>query len=71
MREVKKMSIPNAPCKGCVAPKRFSGCHDVCPEYLKFKDDKLQYNLQLASIKHTNAYFQEGAVKHRKLKGQK
>ena len=22
-------------CKGCVAPKRFPGCHSVCPEYLE------------------------------------
>ena len=24
-------------CKGCVAPKRYPGCHAVCPEYLKEK----------------------------------
>lgn len=24
-------------CKGCVAPKRYPGCHDRCPEYLKQK----------------------------------
>lgn len=21
-------------CKGCVAPKRYPGCHDHCPEYI-------------------------------------
>ena len=29
--------IPNFSCKGCVAPKRYPGCHDHCPEYLKAK----------------------------------
>ena len=24
-------------CKGCVAPKRYPGCHDRCPEYQKEK----------------------------------
>jgi len=24
-------------CKGCVAPKRHSGCHSKCPEYLEEK----------------------------------
>ena len=24
-------------CKGCVAPKRYPGCHDRCPEYKKQK----------------------------------
>lgn len=28
---------PNFCCKGCVAPKRYPGCHDHCPEYLKQK----------------------------------
>ena len=29
-------------CKDCVAPKRYPGCHDHCPEYLvqKEKHDK-------------------------------
>lgn len=25
-------------CKGCVAPKRHSGCHSKCPEYLQEKE---------------------------------
>lgn len=24
-------------CRNCVAPKRYPGCHDRCPEYLKEK----------------------------------
>ena len=63
------MGIPNAPCKDCIG--RYEGCHDKCDRYQSYKKQKFEYNLQLASIKHTNAYFQEGAVKHRKLKGQK
>ena len=31
-------------CMGCVAPKRYPGCHDHCPEYLaeKAKHDELK-----------------------------
>lgn len=25
-------------CKGCVAPKRYPGCHGHCPEYLQEKE---------------------------------
>ena len=25
-------------CKGCVAPKRYPGCHDHCPEYIEEKE---------------------------------
>ena len=24
-------------CRGCIAPKRYPGCHDHCPEYLTQK----------------------------------
>lgn len=24
-------------CKDCIAPKRYPGCHDVCPEYIHEK----------------------------------
>jgi len=43
------MSVIIKCCNGCVAPKRYPGCHDHCPEYaaekaeyekLKAKDDK-------------------------------
>lgn len=27
-------------CEYCVPPKRYSGCHDHCPEYLKVKAEK-------------------------------
>ena len=31
-------------CNGCVAPKRYPGCHDHCPEYReeKAKEDALK-----------------------------
>ena len=46
-------------CKGCVAPKRYPGCHAVCPEYLAdkerherrkeeyYKDEKLNVAINL------------------------
>ena len=37
-------------CKGCVAPKRYPGCHDHCPEYLEQKAEhdriKAEYDKQ-------------------------
>lgn len=32
------MSVGIKCCKGCIAPKRHSGCHSKCPEYLKEKE---------------------------------
>lgn len=26
-------------CEGCVAPKRYPGCHATCPEYLQEKEE--------------------------------
>lgn len=38
-------------CKGCVAPKRYPGCHGHCPEYIAEKAEhdsrKAEYNEQL------------------------
>lgn len=31
-------------CKGCVAPKRYPGCHDRCPEYI---EQKAQHNAEV------------------------
>ena len=61
------MSVPNAPCQNCIGRKQ--GCHDSCERYQAYRKRKLEYNLQMASIKKTNSYFQEGAMKHHK--GQK
>lgn len=33
-------------CKGCVAPKRYPGCHDHCPEYIA---EKAQYEERKAA----------------------
>lgn len=32
-------------CKDCVAPKRYPGCHDHCPEYIK---EKTAYDAKMA-----------------------
>lgn len=37
------MSRP-CPCKGCVAPKRYPGCHADCPEY---KDWNIEHQQDL------------------------
>lgn len=33
------MSITDNPCKECVAPKRYPGCHAVCEAYGKWKEE--------------------------------
>ena len=37
-------------CMGCVAPKRYPGCHDHCPEYLAKKAEhnriKAEYDMK-------------------------
>lgn len=30
----------DSPCHGCVAPKRYPGCHDRCKEYKEWKADE-------------------------------
>jgi len=30
----------DSPCHGCVAPKRYPGCHGKCKEYRKWKADE-------------------------------
>lgn len=32
-------------CKGCVAPKRYPGCHSNCPEYLMEKKQCLRHEI--------------------------
>ena len=29
----------NNPCKECVSPKRYPGCHVVCEAYIKWKEE--------------------------------
>ena len=38
--------MPIKCCKGCVAPKRYPGCHDRCPEY---KKEKAEYEQRKAA----------------------
>lgn len=61
---------PQPPCKNCVAPKRHQGCHDVCEEFIAYKEAKLQFNLEMGKIRDANVYFDERrpkcASKHRR-----
>lgn len=34
-------------CNGCVAPKRYPGCHDHCEEYIKEKEAHNQRKAEL------------------------
>ena len=37
------MYLNECPCKDCVAPKRFPGCHASCKEYLEWSAARQQY----------------------------
>jgi hypothetical protein len=39
-------------CKGCVAPKRYPGCHAVCPEYLAQKEQHDKEKAEAFKKKH-------------------
>lgn len=64
-------------CHGCMAPKRYPGCHDHCPDYLKEKaeyDAKAEEDYKRRkTIQNLNEQRYSGiikAVKHkRKPKG--
>lgn len=60
-------------CKGCVAPKRYPGCHDHCPEYL---EEKAAYEAKKSVLDKekavTNAIlYQRGKAVYRAMKGKK
>lgn len=40
-------------CRWCTPPKRCSGCHSVCPEYIEAKK---QYEMEKASYEAARAY---------------
>ncbi|MBR5199224.1 MAG: hypothetical protein IKW20_05285 [Bacteroidales bacterium] len=48
-------------CHHCVAPKRYPGCHDHCPEYLK---EKAEYEALKAAY-NGNAYVNAGLYDQR------
>lgn len=33
------MSLTDNPCKECVAPKRYPGCHAKCEAYIQWKEE--------------------------------
>lgn len=58
-------------CNGCVAPKRYPGCHGTCPEY---KKDRAKYDQRKAKYDKDNqigiAIYQERTKKvNNALKG--
>lgn len=65
--------MPINSCRGCVAPKRYPGCHDYCPEYLK---QKLEYEERKAITDKEKSirdglYNQRSTVLAKIMKGRK
>ena len=66
-------------CKDCVAPKRYPGCHAVCPEYLAQKEQHDKEKAIIAKNRYIydglNSQTVQGIYKSRKiakkLKGKK
>jgi len=40
------------PCKYCVSPKRYPGCHAVCPEGIRDAKEQLEKKRELAKKKY-------------------
>ena len=51
-------------CNGCVAPKRYPGCHDHCPEYT---DEKAQHLKDAAAYK--KKMITEASITTQKING--
>lgn len=49
-------------CNGCVQPKRYPGCHAVCPEYTqqKAKHEAEREKIKKARLTQLNIYEQRG-----------
>ena len=45
------MSNSNCPCKECVPPKRFPGCHGVCPEYIAWSKKHIRHCMAVRASK--------------------
>lgn len=56
------MANEDCPCNGCVPPKRHSGCHPVCPDYLKWE---AKHKAKLAKLRE--AQHHEYATSPRKV----
>lgn len=40
------------PCKYCVAPKRYPGCHAECPEYIDWNTDHQEHKVKVRDAIH-------------------
>ena len=70
-----KLIRMEAPCKGCVEPKRHMGCHGTCQEYVEWRKERddllkqkainVQINDAYMDVRHANL---NKAIKHRHKK---
>jgi hypothetical protein len=58
---------------GCVAPKRYPGCHDKCPEYLaaKAEHDRLKAKHDKEKDISVSLYFARGGKVYKTMKDRK
>ena len=62
-------------CRGCVAPKRYPGCHGHCPEYLadkaKHDEEKAEKERRESTERGLNAHFAKVAYRANKARHKK
>lgn len=57
------MSKPDSPCRGCEAPKRHSGCHGECEEFIAWKEEYEQRKEEI--LKQKNRQLMLDDVRHK------
>ena len=56
------------PCKGCVAPKRHSGCHSHCPEYIEWNIEHQQDLEKARAIQKEEQDYDSTLLRNRRKK---
>lgn len=57
------MTANDCPCKDCVAPKRYPGCHAECGEYTKWSTARTQKNEIIRENRNAERAFEALAIK--------
>ena len=43
------------PCKECIPPKRFPGCHGSCPDYAEWNNEHISRKVNIQNAKNKQA----------------
>lgn len=60
------------PCKGCLPPKRYPGCHDHCDGYISWAKQNEEEKTRMHNLKKVDRAFYEYRIEqNRKIKKEK